>query len=43
MHKTTETDPYYEERLKKTIEKFKKWCFNNPSCVGKGVAKIAHI
>ncbi len=32
----TETDPYYEEKLKNSIENFKKWCLNNPTCIGKG-------
>lgn len=32
----TETDPYYEEKLKNSIENFKKWCLNNLTCIGKG-------
>jgi len=31
----TETDPFYKKRLEKAIEKFKKWCFDNPAYVGK--------
>lgn len=40
----SEIAQYYEQKLEKAIERFKQWCSDNPTDVGKGCCQdCAHL